>query len=194
MNENQRTILAELTKLAGQIVFYGAIRVKIRAAPTVRGKRVFLSMEPLNGGEGYDVDKPIDEIHTLLNKITVDIPSINADVETEVRQKLPPHNQKGVSTASVWRTRSKAVFLVFSKELSETEMVSKNRFKIARDKSNTSIIYLIVDSSGDKPTMKSRGRTALTIKESVCEWFIFNDYEVDTIKLDIRQALRLTAK
>lgn len=194
MNDDQRKVLAELTKLAGQIVFYGAIRVKIRAAPTVRGKRVFLSMENISGGEGYDVDKSLEDIHVLLNKITIEVPAVNADVETERRVKAPSHNQKGISVASVWRTRKKAVFVVFSKELSETEIVRKSRFKIARDKGNTSIIYLIVDSAGDKPSMKTKGRLGLVVKESVSEWFIFNDYEVDTIKLDIRQALRLIAK
>jgi len=194
MNNDQRVILDELTALSGQIVYWGAVKVKILSPPTVRGQRIFLSMEGIPSGAHYDIDKPLEDIQGLRNRLTLEIPRVNADIETEIRRRAPDPNQKGPTIASVWRTRHIPVFLVFSRELSDSDIVRKSRFKIARDKSDTAIIYLLIDNNGDKPSQKTKGRLGIVIKETVAEWFNHKDYEVDVCKTGIHEALRLIGK
>lgn len=194
MTSEQLKALEKLNSMAGCIIQYGAVRVKMLAAPTIRGERVFIAMEGIGAQGKYDIDRPVSEIGLILNKISLEVPKINANIETEIRVKKPNPMQKGISTATVWRTKTKAVYVVFSKELSEDRMVTANRFKIARDKSNTGIIYLIMDSGGDKPTKKTKsGRLGLPINPGIAEWFFHNEFEVDLVKIGERDTLRLTA-
>lgn len=194
MDNEQRQVLDELTKLSGSTVYWGGVKVKILAPPTIRGQRVFLSMEGIPSGAHYDIDRPLSEIQNLRNRLMLEVPRINADIETEIRRRAPDPNQKSPTVASVWRTRNVAVYLVFSHELSESDIVRKSRFKIARDKSDTAVIYLLIDTGGDKASQKTKGRLGLAIKENIASWFFMRDYEVDVCEVGIHKALRLTGK
>ena len=194
MDAEQRTILDELTKLSGQIVWWGGARVKILSPPTIRGQRVFISMDSIPGGSHYEIDRPLSEISNLRNRLMLEVPKVNAEIEIEIRRRAPDPNQKSPTVATVWRTRKTAVFLVFSRELSESDIIRRNRFRIARDKNDTSVIYLIVDDCGDKPSQKTKGRLGIVIKPAVSEWFFLNDYEVDICELIGKNTLKLTGK
>ena len=97
MNNDQRKILEELTQLSGSIVFWGGVKVKILSPPMIRGQRVFLSLESVPPGSHFDIDKPLTEIQNLRNRLTVDVPKINADIEIEIRKKAPDPNKPGSS-------------------------------------------------------------------------------------------------
>jgi len=191
MNNDQRAILEELTAMSGSIVYWGGVKVKVLSPPVIRGQRVFVSLESVPPGSHFDIDKPISEIHNLRNRLTVEVPKINADIEIEIRRRAPDPNKKSPTAASVWKTHGVAVYLVFSKELSESEIVFKNKFRIARDRNDTSIIYLLVDPTGDKPTKKTKGRLAIQIKPNICDWFFMRDYEVDICEVGNRKSLKL---
>lgn len=192
MNNDQREILDELTRLSGSTVYWGGVKVKITSPPIVRGQRVFLSMESVPPGAHFDIDKPLTEIHNLKNRLTIEVPKINADIEIEVRKRAPDPNRKSPTSASVWKTHGAAVYLVFSKEMSESEIVAKHKFRIARDRNDTTTIYLLVDPNGDKPTKKTKGRVAIQIKPDVSSWFFMKDYEVSVCEVGIYKALKLT--
>jgi len=191
MNNDQRIILDELSSMSGAIVYWGGVKVKILSPPIVRGQRVFVSLESVPPGSHFDIDKPISEIQNLRNRLTLEVPKINADIEIEIRKRAPDPNKKSPTSASIWKTRGVAVYIVFSKEMSESEIVCKNRFKIARDRNDTSVIYLLIDPSGDKPTKKTKGRLALQIKPNVSDWFFMKDYEVDICEIGNNKTLKL---
>lgn len=190
--DNDRQSYIELTKLKDtqMLVYYGAMKVRIRAFD-IRNGMVYLTLEEENGVT-HDYQKLVSEIGNFVSRLRV-TPVVEQGVKMipHTRQYRKKSTANEYDIVSVWYIKGKAQFLVFSIDFSKSTFLKRTKKLVINEREGSSALYLTPSQSqGFNIVKKTKERLSVFVGKNA-DYIKDKKYTMELVVVNDVEALKL---